>query len=201
MIHEILTVGPLQCNCSILGDENSHEAIVVDPGDDIPRIMAVLAKVRGAAEPHIGQTQGFPIFDVKFNRDAIARYGLTMEDVADTVSAALGGRPAGLLLDGDRRFEIVVRVPASQRNDLEALGALPIMLPEVTGSPRRSVPLRQLASFGFSEGLNEINREHAAAGTELQMELTVEAVRQKVRATVRELPFFNPPRKTATPIT
>ena len=44
MIHEILTVGPLQCNCSILGDENSHEAIVVDPGDDIPRIMAVLAK-------------------------------------------------------------------------------------------------------------------------------------------------------------
>jgi aminomethyltransferase len=49
--------------------------------------------------------------------------------------------------------------------------------------------------------LASINREHAAAGTELQMELTVEAVRQKVRATVRELPFFNPPRKTATPIT
>ena len=43
MIHEILPVGPLQCNCSILGDENSHEAIVVDPGDDIPRIIAVLA--------------------------------------------------------------------------------------------------------------------------------------------------------------
>ena len=43
MIHEILPVGPLQCNCSILGDETSHEAIVVDPGDDIPRIMAILA--------------------------------------------------------------------------------------------------------------------------------------------------------------
>ncbi|NYF52058.1 MBL fold metallo-hydrolase [Tunturiibacter gelidoferens] len=43
MIHEILAVGPLQCNCSILGDETSHEAIVVDPGDDIPRIIAVLA--------------------------------------------------------------------------------------------------------------------------------------------------------------
>ena len=83
-----------------------------------------------------------------------------MEDVADTVSAALGGRPAGLLLDGDRRFEIVVRVPASQRNDLEALGTLPIMLPEANGSPRRSVPLRQLASFGFSEGLNEISRDN-----------------------------------------
>jgi hydroxyacylglutathione hydrolase len=44
MIHEILPVGPLQCNCSILGDETSREAIVVDPGDDIPRIMALLAK-------------------------------------------------------------------------------------------------------------------------------------------------------------
>ena len=44
MIHEILPVGPLQCNCSILGDEHSHEAIVVDPGDDIPRILALLAK-------------------------------------------------------------------------------------------------------------------------------------------------------------
>jgi len=44
MIHEILPVGALQCNCSILGDEASGEAIVVDPGDDIPRIMALLAK-------------------------------------------------------------------------------------------------------------------------------------------------------------
>jgi hydroxyacylglutathione hydrolase len=43
MIHEILRIGPLQCNCSILGDEHSHEA-VVDPGDDIPRILALLAK-------------------------------------------------------------------------------------------------------------------------------------------------------------
>jgi glyoxylase-like metal-dependent hydrolase (beta-lactamase superfamily II) len=44
MIHEILPVGALQCNCSILGDEASHEAIVVDPGDDIPRIMAILQR-------------------------------------------------------------------------------------------------------------------------------------------------------------
>jgi glyoxylase-like metal-dependent hydrolase (beta-lactamase superfamily II) len=44
MIHEILPVGPLQCNCSILGDAISREAIVVDPGDDIPRIMALLAR-------------------------------------------------------------------------------------------------------------------------------------------------------------
>ena len=83
-----------------------------------------------------------------------------MEDVADTVAAALGGRSAGLLFNGDRRYQIVVRVANAQRNDLEALGSLPIMLPGESGGLRRSVPLRQLASFGFSEGLNEISRDN-----------------------------------------
>jgi cobalt-zinc-cadmium resistance protein CzcA len=82
-----------------------------------------------------------------------------MQDVAETVSTALGGRPAGLLFIGDRRYPIIVRVAPAQRNDLDTLGALPIMLPEAQGA-RRSVPLRQLASFGFSEGLNEINRDN-----------------------------------------
>lgn len=128
-------------------------------GATAARIAAVLAKVQGVADLRIAQTQGFPTFDIKFDRDAIGRYGLTMENVTDTVSAALGGRPAGLLFDGDR-FEIVVRVPNVVRNDLEALAALPIMLPEANGTPRHSVPLRQLASFGFSEGLNEISRDN-----------------------------------------
>jgi cobalt-zinc-cadmium resistance protein CzcA len=83
-----------------------------------------------------------------------------MEDVADSVAAALGGRPAGLLFNGDRRYQIVVRVPDAQRNDIKALGALPVMLPGGTGAARRSVPLRQLASFDFSEGLNEISRDN-----------------------------------------
>jgi glyoxylase-like metal-dependent hydrolase (beta-lactamase superfamily II) len=44
MIHEILPVGPLQCNCSVIGDENSHEAIVIDPGDDLDDIFAIIQK-------------------------------------------------------------------------------------------------------------------------------------------------------------
>ena len=87
-------------------------------GDDIDqmaatakRISAVLAKVRGVADLRIAQTQGFPSYDIKIDRNRIARYGLTVEEVADTVAAALGGRPAGLLFSGDRRYQIVVRVP------------------------------------------------------------------------------------------
>lgn len=123
------------------------------------RIAGVLAKVRGVADLRVAQTQGFPTFDVKLDRDAIARYGLTVAEVADTVEVALGGRAAGLLFDGDRRFEIVVRAPIVQRNDVEAIGAMPVMLPESSGT-RKSVLLRQVANFGFTDGLNEISRDN-----------------------------------------
>jgi heavy metal efflux system protein len=158
---------PIQMRFNELISGARSDITVAVYGDDLSSMdrtakqaAAVLAKIRGAAEVHVGQTQGFPSFDIKFDRNGIARYGLTMEDVADMVAAALGGRPAGLLFSGDRRHQIVVRVPDSQRNDIEALGALPVMLPEANGLPRASVPLRQLASFDFSEGLNEISRDN-----------------------------------------
>jgi cobalt-zinc-cadmium resistance protein CzcA len=158
---------PIQMRFNELISGARSDITVAVYGDDLnsmdktaKQVAAVLAKIRGATEIHIGQTQGFPSFDIKFDRNGIARYGLTMEDVADMVAAALGGRPAGLLFSGDRRYQIVVRVPDAQRNDIEALGVLPVMLPEANGSPRASVPLRQLASFDFSEGLNEISRDN-----------------------------------------
>ena len=124
------------------------------------RIAAVLKKVRGAADVRVAQTHGFPTFDIIFDRTAIARYGLTMQEVADTVSTAMGGRPAGQIFEGDRRFDIVVRLPESARNNPDLLGALPVMLPATAGGARGSVPLRQLAGFRTAEGLNEISRDN-----------------------------------------
>lgn len=150
----------------LIGGVRSDVAVAVY-GDNLAvmsataqQIAAAMAKVRGVADLRVAQTHGFPTFDIVFDRNAIARYGLTMADVGDTIAAALGGRVAGQLFDGDQRFQIVVRAPDVQRNDLEALGALPVMLPAMDGAPRGSVPLRQLASFGFSEGLNEISRDN-----------------------------------------
>ena len=158
---------PIQMRFNELLSGARSEVAVAIYGDDLnqmgataKQVAAALAKVRGAADLRVAQTQGFPSLDVKFDRNSIARYGLTMEDVADTVAAALGGRPAGLLFNGDRRYQIVVRVAGFQRNDLEALGALPIMLPGANGSARGHLPLRVLASFAFSEGLNEISRDN-----------------------------------------
>ncbi|MEQ1783874.1 MAG: efflux RND transporter permease subunit, partial [Hyphomonadaceae bacterium] len=150
----------------LIGGVRSDVAVKVY-GDDLGKmnataqqIAALLKRVPGAADVRVAQTGGFPTFDIRFDRDAIARYGLSMQEVADTVSTALGGRPAGQLFEGDRRFDIVVRLPNAQRNDLDALGALPVMLPAVDGQPRGSVPLRQLATFRFTDGLNEVSRDN-----------------------------------------
>ena len=136
-------------------------------GDDLDamsasagRIAGILQAVPGAADVKVEQTAGFPTLDVQFNRDAIARYGLTMDDVADTVATAMAGREAGTIFEGDRRFDIVVRLPNSVRDNLDAVGALPVMLPQQDGLARTSVPLRELAAFSFSEGLNQVSREN-----------------------------------------
>jgi cobalt-zinc-cadmium resistance protein CzcA len=150
----------------LIGGVRSDVAVKVY-GDDLGKLSATaqqiastLNKIPGAADVRVAQTEGFPTFDIRFDRDAIARYGLTVRQVADTVSTSLGGRPAGQLFEGDRRFDIVVRLPNAQRNDLDALGAIPVMLPNVEGQARASVPLRQLAAFNFTDGLNEVSRDN-----------------------------------------
>ncbi|MEO6081449.1 MAG: CusA/CzcA family heavy metal efflux RND transporter [Steroidobacteraceae bacterium] len=150
----------------LIGGVRSDVAVKVY-GDDLDemsvtasRVAAAMSKEPGVADLRVAQTHGFPTFDIRFDRDAIARYGLTLTEVAETASAALGGRPAGLLFSGDRRFPIVIRAPMTQRNDEEAIGALPVMLPPTPGTTRISVPMRQLARFELSEGLNEISRDN-----------------------------------------
>ncbi|MDF0546354.1 CusA/CzcA family heavy metal efflux RND transporter [Sphingobium sp. H39-3-25] len=136
-------------------------------GDDLgvmtrtaDQIAATLKNVPGAIDVRAAQTEGFPTFDIVFDRAAIARFGLTVKDVADTVSTALAGRPAGQIFDGDQRFDIVVRLPGAQRDNLDLLGALPVVLPSEEGHARASVPLRQLVQFRFTEGLNEVSRDN-----------------------------------------
>lgn len=136
-------------------------------GDDLDqlaetaqRIAAVLRKTPGASDVRVAQTGGFPTFDIAFDRAAIARYGLTVKEVADTVAMALAGQRAGQIFEGDKRFDVVVRLPGDLRNNLDVLGALPVMLPSQNGQVRESVPIRQLVQFRFTQGLNEVSRDN-----------------------------------------
>jgi len=121
------------------------------------QIATLLRTIPGAEDVRVEQTTGLPFLEINVNREEIARRGLSMGAVHDIIGTAIGGREAGFVFEGDRRFAIMVRVPDAVRNDLEALRNLPVALPGMRGG---SVPLRSLASFELTEGPNQISREN-----------------------------------------
>lgn len=133
-------------------------------------IMQVLQSIKGAADVKVEQTSGLPFLEIKLDRAAIARYGLNVSDVLDVVTIAIGGREAGLVFQGDRRFDIMVRLPDSLRQDLKVIEDLPILLPEENAeddesekaphSRPRYLPLREVAKLEMVEGPNQISREN-----------------------------------------
>ncbi|MBP0598089.1 CusA/CzcA family heavy metal efflux RND transporter [Herbaspirillum sp. LeCh32-8] len=128
--------------------------------DTAGKISAVLEKIPGAAEVKIEQTTGLPMLTVDIDRQKIARYGLNVSDIQDTIATAIGGKEAGTMFQGDRRFGIVVRLPDNARTDLEAIGRLPIALPLQDGATRTSyVPLGEVAALSIAPGPNQISRE------------------------------------------
>jgi len=125
------------------------------------RIAEVLEGIPGAADVKVEQTTGLPMLTVRIDRERTARLGLNVADVQDTVSAALGGREAGAVFEGDRRFDILVRLPEALRSDLDALQRLPIRLPAGdNGAARAFVRLGDVASIQSAPGPNQISREN-----------------------------------------
>jgi heavy metal efflux system protein len=137
-------------------------------GDDLAtllqlggRVQASLQGVRGAADVKTEQVAGLPVLTVQINRPALSRYGLSVADVQQVVEIAMGGKTAGLVFEGDRRFELVVRLPERLRIDVEALSDLPVPLPAslATGAMRH-VPLAAVATVAIDSGPNQIGREN-----------------------------------------
>jgi cobalt-zinc-cadmium resistance protein CzcA len=121
-------------------------------------VAEALGKVPGATEVKVEQTTGLPMLSVNVDRAKATRYGLNMNEVQETVATAIGGREAGTFFQGDRRFDILVRLPETVRQDVEALRRLPIALPKGTG-PTAYVPLGELASLELTPGPNQVSRE------------------------------------------
>lgn len=148
-------------------------------GDDLEKLVevgekieAVAKAVPGAADVKLEQATGLPLLTVTTDREALVRYGLNPGDVQETVATAVGGEVAGQLFEGDRRFDIVIRLPERIRQDPAALQDLPIPLRGsanidessraaawLTGAPQ-TVPLREVAKIETTLGPNQINREN-----------------------------------------
>jgi len=136
-------------------------------GDDLDTLMdtaraieAAMSSVDGAADVRVEQTTGLPMLVVDPDREAVARLGLSVADVQQMVTTAIGGTEAGMLYEGDRRAPIVVRLDDGLRNDADRLGDLPIPLPADRADTVRTVPLREVARIAIEEGPNQINREN-----------------------------------------
>jgi heavy metal efflux system protein len=138
------------------------------------RVQAVLQKVQGAADVKTEQAAGLPVLTVKLNRQALSRYGINVADVQTLVEIAVGGKDAGRVFEGDRRFDIVVRLPEHLRSDIEAIKSLPVPLPPIENQSKatpalwgnsplaqiRYVPLSELAKIDLAPGPNQISREN-----------------------------------------
>ena len=150
-------------------------------GDDFDQMLptaeaiaGVLRSVPGNASVKVEQVTGLPMMTIQLDRAALARYGLNVADVQDVINIGIGGREAGLVFQGDRRFDLMVRLPEQIRGKIDELRNLPISLPggadagdtrlasaETGATPPRPpfVPLGSLATIDVAEGPNQISRE------------------------------------------
>jgi cobalt-zinc-cadmium resistance protein CzcA len=145
-------------------------------------VLSTLQGIAGVADAKVEQTEGLPVMTVDPDRAVLARYGLNLSDVQDVVAVAMGGREAGLVFEGDRRFDLVVRLPDALRGKVDILDRLPIPLPRGEQEPqepglpalsddggaalsrapmeRGFVPLGTVARIEVAEGVNQISREN-----------------------------------------
>lgn len=152
-------------------------------GDDFDTLVALaeeleaaVAQVPGAADVATEQATGLPMLSVVPDRERLAYYGLDVATVQETLRIAMGGATAGQIFEGDRRFDLVVRLPEALRTDVDALRRLPIALPQEAEGAREvagdadalgvartvptSIPLAEVADIAFIDGPNQISREN-----------------------------------------
>ncbi|QPJ64211.1 MAG: CusA/CzcA family heavy metal efflux RND transporter [Candidatus Nitrohelix vancouverensis] len=149
-------------------------------GDDLDTLVAsaeevehALATVAGAADVRTEQVTGLPILTLEMDRVEMARMGLNVSDVQDAIEIAIGGKVAGQVFEGDRRFDLIVRLPDLLRQDVERLKNMPLPLPsrhqhsgvkglstERTIKESNYIPLGSVARFKLVKGPNQISREN-----------------------------------------
>ncbi|WP_138992768.1 CusA/CzcA family heavy metal efflux RND transporter [Larkinella sp. C7] len=120
------------------------------------RVSGLITGIKGATDLYIEQVEGLPQIVVKLDREALARYGLSVDDVNRTISTAFAGESAGLVYEGERRFDLVVRLAGENRRSINDVQALTI-----AGTDGPAIPLSEVATVELIPGPNQIQREDA----------------------------------------
>ncbi|MBA3603499.1 MAG: CusA/CzcA family heavy metal efflux RND transporter [Parachlamydiaceae bacterium] len=141
----------------IFGDDMQ---VLMKSGEEIEK---VLKEIPGASDVKIEQATGLAVLTIDVNRNLLARYGLNVADVQEIIAISMGGKQAGEVFEGDKRFEIIVRLPEKIRTNIESLKRIPIPLHGKEQPSQNQYPnilLGDIAEFSIKEGPNQISREN-----------------------------------------
>lgn len=123
-------------------------------------IEGVIASTPGAEDAQSEQITGLPVLQIDPDRAALARFGLNVADLQAVLQTSLGGATAGQIFEGDRRFDVVVRLPETLRENVDEIGRLRIPLPGAEDGMRGFAPLQEVAEVSLIVGPNQISREN-----------------------------------------
>ena len=160
--------------------------------DKIQEIAAVIRTVPGAADLNVEATSGLPQITVTYNRAKMAQYGLTVDKLNDYVSAAFSGEKAGVIFEGEKKFDIVIRLAKEYRQDINSLKNMYVDLPG--GS---QVPLNEVADISYKPGPMQISRDNTYRRTSVGVNVRgrdvksmVEEIQQKLETEVKLPPGY-----------
>ena len=170
----------------IFGDDLS---ILTEKGDEVFKIMAA---IDGAEDISVQKLEGLPQLQIKINRDKIALYGINVDDVNDVIETALAGKGAGVIFEGDRKFDIIVKYDDEYKRDINSVGNILVAAPS-----GMKIPLSQLADIDIKEGPAEITRDNGKRRIVIQSNVRgrdigsfVEELKSKIGANVQMPPGY-----------
>ncbi len=152
---------PIQMRFNELMTGARQDVVIKVYGDDLEmltdyanQIGKLVKTVEGAEDLYVEEITGLPQIQIIFNRDEIAKYGLSIAEINQTIETAFAGKTAGIVYEGERRFDLVVRLDEQNRSGISDVANL--FIHTANGD---QIPLNQLAEVSFKEGPSQIQRD------------------------------------------
>ena len=172
-------------------------------GDDLDQLLllaeeveGIIGPIEGATDVQVEQVTGLPTLTIIPRREILARYGINVSDLQSLVGTAMGGESAGLIYEGDRRFELIVRLPEKMRTDIKRLERLPVPTDSFSDGPGY-VPLAEVATIETTTAPNQVNRENGKRRVVITANIRdrdlgsfVAEARQRIEAQLRLAPGY-----------